>query len=140
MRLRCRPNWRSRGGALRRYRRRLCAADVPAAGFRMIDKTVRSVAEALADVQDGAVVLVGGFGAVGHPMLLIEGLVERGVRDLTIVCNNAGWGNVGLPKLMELGRVRRIVCSFPRTSDVFSRLFAAGKLELEIVPQGTLAE
>jgi 3-oxoadipate CoA-transferase alpha subunit len=106
----------------------------------MIDKTVRSVAEALADVRDGAVVLVGGFGAVGHPMLLIEGLVERGLRDLTIVCNNAGSGREGLPKLMELGRVRRIVCSFPRTSDVFSRLFAAGKLELEIVPQGTLAE
>ena len=106
----------------------------------MIDKTVRSVAEALAGVPHGAVVLVGGFGAVGHPMLLIEGLVESGLRDLTIVCNNAGSGSAGLPRLMELGRVRRIVCSFPRTSDVFSRLFAAGALELEIVPQGTLAE
>jgi 3-oxoadipate CoA-transferase, alpha subunit len=106
----------------------------------MIDKCVRSCAEALADVKDGAVVLVGGFGAVGHPLMLLEGLIEQGAKDLTIVCNNAGTGREPLPRLMELGRVRRLVCSFPRTSDVFSRLFAAGKLELEIVPQGTLVE
>ena len=106
----------------------------------MIDKRVRDCAEALADVADGSVVLVGGFGMVGHPHWLLEGLIEQGAKDLTIVCNNAGTGTEGLPMLMELGRIRRIVCSFPRTSDVFSRLFAAGKLELEIVPQGTLAE
>jgi 3-oxoadipate CoA-transferase alpha subunit len=106
----------------------------------MIDKRVRSVAEALSGIKDGAVVLCGGFGMVGHPMALIEGLCELGVRDLTIVCNNAGTGDEGLPKLMNRGQVRKIVCSFPRTSKVFSRLFAEGKLELEIVPQGTLAE
>lgn len=106
----------------------------------MIDKRVRDCAEALADVRDGAVILVGGFGMVGHPTQLIDGLIEQGAADLTIVCNNAGTGTEGLPRLMELGRVRRIICSFPRTSDVFSRLFAAGKLELEIVPQGTLVE
>ena len=106
----------------------------------MIDKRVRDCAEALDGIKDGAVVLVGGFGMVGHPMMLIDGLIEQGARDLTIVCNNAGTGTEGLPRLMELGRVRRLVCSFPRTSDVFSRLFAAGRLELEIVPQGTLVE
>jgi len=106
----------------------------------MIDKRVRDCAEALAGIEDGAVVLFGGFGMVGHPMMLIDGLIERGTHDITIVCNNAGTGTEGLPRLMELGRVRRIICSFPRTSDVFSRLFAAGKLELEIVPQGTLVE
>jgi 3-oxoadipate CoA-transferase alpha subunit len=106
----------------------------------MIDKRVRTCAEALEGVRDGAVVLVGGFGMVGHPMMLIDGLIEQGSRDLTIVCNNAGTGSEGLPRLMELGRVKRIICSFPRTSDVFSRLFSAGKLELEIVPQGTLVE
>jgi 3-oxoadipate CoA-transferase alpha subunit len=106
----------------------------------MINKRAATIAEALEGVRDGAVVLVGGFGMVGHPIALIDGLIERGVRDLTIVCNNAGTGAHGLPRLMELGRVRRIICSFPRTSDVFSRLFAEGRLELEIVPQGTLVE
>ena len=108
----------------------------------MIDKRVASVAEALAGVADGATVLVGGFGAVGQPNALIEGLIEQGATDLTIVANNAGTGRVGLARLMELGRVRRIICSFPRSagSVVFEELFRAGKLELEIVPQGTLAE
>jgi 3-oxoadipate CoA-transferase alpha subunit len=108
----------------------------------MINKVVRSVAEALSGVKDGATVLMGGFGAVGQPDGLIEGLIEGGARDLTVVANNAGAGKVGLAKLMEAGRVRKIICSFPRSagSTVFEELYRAGKLELEIVPQGTLAE
>lgn len=108
----------------------------------MIDKFVRSVAEALEGVADGATVLVGGFGAVGQPDALIDGLIEQGAADLTIVANNAGTGRTGLARLMALGRVRRIICSFPRSagSVVFEELFKAGRLELEIVPQGTLAE
>ena len=108
----------------------------------MIDKFVRSVAEALDGIQDGATVLVGGFGSVGQPNALIEGLAEQGAKDLTVVANNAGTGRTGLARLMELGRVRKIVCSFPRSagSVVFEELYRAGKLELEIVPQGTLAE
>ena len=107
----------------------------------MIDKTVRSMAEAMEGIQDGATVLVGGFGAVGQPNALIDGLIEQGARDLVIVANNAGVGHTGLARLMELDRVRRIVCSFPRSSDpvVFETLYRAGKIELEIVPQGTLA-
>jgi 3-oxoadipate CoA-transferase alpha subunit len=108
----------------------------------MINKIVQSIAEALAGVKDGATVLMGGFGAVGQPDELIEGLIEQGARDLTVVANNAGAGRVGLAKLMEMGRVRKIICSFPRSagSVVFEDLYRAGKLELEIVPQGTLAE
>ena len=109
---------------------------------RMIDKIVHDVAAALEGVSDGATVMVGGFGAVGQPNVLIEGLIEQGARDLTLVANNAGTGHVGLARLMEAGRVRRIVCSFPRSSGsvVFEALFKAGRIELEIVPQGTLAE
>jgi 3-oxoadipate CoA-transferase, alpha subunit len=108
----------------------------------MIDKFVAGMAEAMAGIRDGAVVLLGGFGSVGQPDALIEGLVEQGATDLTIVANNAGTGHTGLARLMELGRVRRMVCSFPRSvgSIVFEDLYAAGKIELEIVPQGTLAE
>ncbi len=108
----------------------------------MIDKFVRTVAEALAGVADGATVLLGGFGAVGQPDALIDGLIEQGAKDLTVVANNAGTGRTGLARLMELGRVRKIICSFPRSagSVVFEELFKAGRLELEIVPQGTLAE
>jgi 3-oxoadipate CoA-transferase alpha subunit len=110
--------------------------------IKVIDKIVGSVASALDGIQDGATVLVGGFGAVGQPDVLIEGLIEQGARDLTIVANNAGAGRVGLAKLLDAGRVRKIICSFPRSagSVVFEELFKAGKLELEIVPQGTLAE
>ncbi len=79
----------------------------------MINKCVATSAEAVSGVRDGAVVLVGGFGQVGHPMALIDGLIENGARDLTIVCNNAGVGQSGLPRLMQLGRVRKLVCSFP---------------------------
>lgn len=108
----------------------------------MINKIVRSIAEALEGVKDGSVVLIGGFGSVGQPDALIEGLIEQGARDLTCVLNNAGSGRVGVAKLMDLGRVRKIVCSFPRSSDpvVFETLYREGKIELELVPQGTLAE
>jgi 3-oxoadipate CoA-transferase alpha subunit len=109
----------------------------------MINKIVASIAEALAGVPDGATVLVGGFGGSGMPIELVEGLVEQGARDLTIVANNAGGGEHGLARLLNLGRVRRIVCSFPRDSDghaAFDALYHAGKIELELTPQGNLAE
>jgi 3-oxoadipate CoA-transferase, alpha subunit len=87
-------------------------------------------------------VLIGGFGAVGQPNQLIDGLIEQGAKNLTIALNNAGVGRTGVARLMDLGRVRKVICSFPRSSDpvVFETLFKAGKLELELVPQGTLAE
>jgi 3-oxoadipate CoA-transferase alpha subunit len=108
----------------------------------MINKIVQSIADALSGVRDGTTVLMGGFGAVGQPDELIEGLIEQGAKDLTVVSNNAGAGKVGLAKLLAAGRVRKIICSFPRVagSTVFEDLYRAGKLELEIVPQGTLAE
>ena len=108
----------------------------------MIDKTVRSMAEALAGLADGMTVLVGGFGAVGQPNALIDGLIEQGAKDLVLVLNNAGVGREGVAHLMELERVRKVVCSFPRSSNsvVFEELYRAGKIELELVPQGTLAE
>jgi 3-oxoadipate CoA-transferase alpha subunit len=108
----------------------------------MIDKRVQTMADALAGIQDGATVLIGGFGAVGQPNALIEGLIEQGAKDLVCVANNAGTGHVGLARLMELGRVRKMICSFPRSagSVVFEALYKEGKIELEIVPQGTLAE
>ena len=108
----------------------------------MIDKRVQSMADALAGVRDGSTVLIGGFGAVGQPNALLEGLIEQGATDLVCVANNAGTGHVGLARLMELGRVRKMVCSFPRStgSVVFEALYSAGRIELEIVPQGTLAE
>lgn len=108
----------------------------------MINKIVQSIAEALSGIKDGSTVLIGGFGSVGQPDALIEGLIEQGAKDLVAVLNNAGVGRVGVARLMELGRVRKIVCSFPRSSDpvVFETLYRAGKIELEIVPQGTLAE
>ncbi len=108
----------------------------------MINKIVQSVADALAGVKDGSTVLIGGFGSVGQPDVLIEGLIEQGATGLTAVLNNAGVGRIGVARLMELGRVRKIVCSFPRSSDpvVFETLYREGRIELEIVPQGTLAE
>jgi len=108
----------------------------------VIDKRVQSMADAMAGIPDGATVLIGGFGAVGQPNALVEGLIEQGARDLVCVANNAGTGHTGLARLMELGRVRRIICTFPRSvgSVVFEELYSAGRLELEIVPQGTLAE
>jgi 3-oxoadipate CoA-transferase alpha subunit len=108
----------------------------------MINKIVQTMAEAMAGIPDGAVVLVGGFGSIGQPNALIEGLIEQGAKDLTVVANNSGVGYLGLAKLLDTGRVRKIVCSFPRTADpvVFERLWREGKIELECVPQGTMAE
>ncbi len=108
----------------------------------MIDKIVPDLSAALSGVSDGATVMVGGFGAVGQPDALIEALIDQGARDLTVIANNAGTGHTGLARLMEAGRVRRIICSFPRSagSVVFEALFKAGHIALEIVPQGTLAE
>jgi 3-oxoadipate CoA-transferase, alpha subunit len=108
----------------------------------MIDKFVPTVADALAGVKDGATILVGGFGPVGQPRALLDGLIEMGARDLVIVSNNAGTGRVGIARLIELGRVRKIICTYPRSSGsvAFEEAFKAGRIELEIVPQGTLAE
>ena len=108
----------------------------------MINKIALSVADALADVKDGATVLIGGFGTAGIPSELIDGLIAQGARDLTVVNNNAGNGEAGLAALLMAGRVRKIICSFPRQSDsqVFDALYRSGKLELELVPQGNLAE
>lgn len=108
----------------------------------MIDKIVPDLAAAVAGVPDGATVLVGGFGRAGQPVELLDALVEQGARDLTIVSNNAGNGDVGLAALLAAGRVRTIVCSFPRQHDswVFDDLYRSGRIELELVPQGTLAE
>lgn len=108
----------------------------------MINKVARSVAEAIAGIQDGATVLIGGFGTAGIPNELIDGLIAQGAKDLTVVNNNAGNAEVGLAALLQAGRVRKIICSFPRQADsqVFDGLYRAGKLELELVPQGNLAE
>ncbi|MBK6869460.1 MAG: 3-oxoacid CoA-transferase subunit A [Burkholderiales bacterium] len=108
----------------------------------MIDKRAASVADALADVQDGATVLIGGFGTAGIPNELIDGLLAQGAKDLTLVNNNAGNGDTGIAALLKAGRVRKMICSFPRQADshVFDELYRSGKLELELVPQGNLAE
>jgi 3-oxoadipate CoA-transferase alpha subunit len=108
----------------------------------MIDKIVQTMAEAMAGVPDGAVVLIGGFGSIGQPNALIDGLIEQGAKDLTVVSNNVGVGRVGLARLLDTGRVRKIVCSYPRTVDpvVFEELYRAGRIELEVLPQGTMAE
>ena len=108
----------------------------------MINKIARSVADALASVQDGATVLIGGFGTAGIPNELIDGLIAQGAKDLTVVNNNAGNADTGLAALLKTGRVRKIICSFPRQTDsyVFDELYRSGKLELELVPQGNLAE
>ncbi|MFM6851700.1 MAG: 3-oxoacid CoA-transferase subunit A [Terrabacter sp.] len=102
----------------------------------------RSVLDAVADIPDGATVLIGGFGPAGQPVELIEALVESGTRDLTVVNNNAGNGDVGLAALIGAGRVRKVICSFPRQHDShqFDAKFRAGEIELELVPQGNLAE
>src|SRR5690349_18541474 len=98
--------------------------------------------EAVADVADGATVLVGGFGLAGMPIALIDALIRQGASDLTVVNNNAGNGDTGLAALLAAGQVRKVICSFPRQTDswVFDRLYRAGKIELEVVPQGNLAE
>jgi 3-oxoadipate CoA-transferase, alpha subunit len=108
----------------------------------MINKIAASVAEALVGTPDGATVMVGGFGTAGIPNELIDGLIEQGARDLTVVNNNAGNGDTGLAALLNTGRVRKIICSFPRQADsqIFDALYRSGKIELELVPQGNLVE
>ncbi len=108
----------------------------------MINKIVQSPADAVRDVFDGAVIMIGGFGEAGSPIELIHALIDQGAKDLTIVSNNTGSGNVGLAALIEHKRVKKMICSFPRTanSTVFPELYANGDIELELVPQGTLAE
>jgi 3-oxoadipate CoA-transferase, alpha subunit len=108
----------------------------------MIDKIAASAASALAGVADGATVMIGGFGTAGLPNELIDALIAQGARELTIVNNNAGNGDTGLAELLAKGRVRKIICSFPRQADShhFDRLYRAGEIELELVPQGNLAE
>jgi 3-oxoadipate CoA-transferase alpha subunit len=103
---------------------------------------IHSIASSVADIPDSATVMIGGFGRAGQPVELIDALIARGVGDLTIVNNNAGNGDTGLAALLASGAVRRIICSFPRQSDshVFDALYRAGRIELEIVPQGNLAE
>jgi 3-oxoadipate CoA-transferase alpha subunit len=108
----------------------------------MINKQVASLQAAVADIHDGATVMIGGFGRAGQPVELIDALIEQGAKDLTIVSNNAGNGDTGLAHLLSMRRVRKIVCSFPRQTDswVFDGLYREGAIELELVPQGNLAE
>jgi len=108
----------------------------------MIDKTTGSVAQAVADIFDGATVMIGGFGEAGSPIELIHALIDLGAKNLTVVNNNTGSGHVGLAALIENQQVAKMICSFPRTanSTVFPDLYHRGDIELELVPQGTLAE
>lgn len=107
----------------------------------MINKQVKDVAAALAGIADGSSVMVGGFGAVGQPNFLLDALGDAGPKDLTIIANNAGFEpDIGLGRLIGRGCVRKIICSFPRGSSTFDTLYRAGRIELEVVPQGTLAE
>lgn len=106
-----------------------------------MNKIHHSAHELLQAIPDGATILIGGFGTAGQPAELIDALIETGAQDLTVVCNNAGNGDYGLAKLLKAGRVKKMVCSFPRQADswVFDELYRAGKIELELVPQGNLA-
>jgi 3-oxoadipate CoA-transferase alpha subunit len=108
----------------------------------MINKLVGSAQDAVADIFDGATVMVGGFGEAGSPIELLHALIDQGARGLTVVNNNTGSGEVGLAALIKAGRVAKMICSYPRTtnSTVFPELYKTGKIELELVPQGTLAE
>jgi len=107
----------------------------------MIDKTVATLEAAVAGIHDGATIMIGGFGSAGQPAELIDALIKQGARDLTIVNNNAGNGEIGLAALLQARRVRKIICSFPRQADsqIFDALYRAGEIELELVPQGNLA-
>jgi 3-oxoadipate CoA-transferase, alpha subunit len=108
----------------------------------MINKIVVSPAEAVADIFDGAVVMISGFGEAGSPIELIHALIDQGAKDLTVISNNTGSGHAGLAALIAHRRVKKMICSFPRTANsiVFPELYKNGEIELEIVPQGTLAE
>ncbi|HEB4875092.1 TPA: 3-oxoacid CoA-transferase subunit A [Kluyvera ascorbata F0526] len=107
----------------------------------MIDKSVSTLTDAVAGINDGATIMIGGFGPAGQPTQLIDALIEQGARDLTIINNNAGNGEIGLAALLKAGRVRKMICSFPRQVDsqIFDDLYRRGKVELELVPQGNLA-
>lgn len=107
----------------------------------MIDKSVPTLTDAVAGINDGATIMIGGFGPAGQPTQLIDALIEQGARDLTIINNNAGNGEIGLAALLRAGRVRKMICSFPRQVDsqIFDDLYRRGKVELELVPQGNLA-
>lgn len=108
----------------------------------MIEKFIDSVANAVAEVHDGATVLVSGFGTAGQPIELLDALAEQGARNLTVVCNNGGSFDTGLARLIRLGRIRKLIASYPRGQEAtaFENAFAAGDIEYECVPQGTLAE
>ena len=108
----------------------------------MIKKKYASVASTVADIHDGATVMIGGFGSSGSPIELIHALIDHGAKDLTVINNNTGNGEVGLAALIGNGQVKKMICSFPRSSQskVFPELYKQGRIELEIVPQGTLAE
>ncbi|WP_345797465.1 3-oxoacid CoA-transferase subunit A [Castellaniella sp. MT123] len=108
----------------------------------MIDKICSSLEEAVSGIADGTTIMIGGFGNAGMPSQLIDALLEQGARDLTVVNNNAGNGETGLAALLKAGRVRKMICSFPRQTDsyVFDELYRNGRIELELTPQGTLAE
>jgi 3-oxoadipate CoA-transferase, alpha subunit len=110
--------------------------------MQVINKIFDSLSAAVADVRDGSTVMIGGFGTAGMPAELIDALIEQGARELTIINNNAGNGDTGLAALLKAKRVRKIICSFPRQSDswVFDELYRTGQIELELVPQGNLAE
>lgn len=105
-------------------------------------RVLQTTDEAVAGIEDGSTVLVGGFGLAGMPFDLVDALIRQGAKDLTIVSNNAGNGDVGLAALLKAGQVKKVICSFPRQSDswVFDDLYRSGKIELELVPQGNLAE
>ena len=107
-----------------------------------MDKTVRNAADAVDEIGDGAVVMIGGFGGSGAPIELIHALIDKGPRDLTVINNNAGNGRIGIAAMIDAGMVRKMICSFPRSSDprAFTDRYLAGEIELELVPQGTLAE
>lgn len=107
-----------------------------------MDKTIKTPIDAVADIPNGATVMIGGFGGSGAPIELIHALIESGPRDLTVINNNAGNGKVGIAAMIDAGLVRKMICSFPRSSDprAFTKKYTAGEIELELVPQGTLAE
>ena len=107
-----------------------------------MDKTIGSLAEAVAGIGDGATVMIGGFGGSGAPIELIHALIDKGPKNLTVINNNAGNGRIGIAAMIDAGLVRKMICSFPRSSDprAFTDKYLAGEIELELVPQGTLAE
>jgi 3-oxoadipate CoA-transferase, alpha subunit len=108
----------------------------------VVSKVVESAAAAVDGIEDGATIMIGGFGLAGLPAALVDAVIDQGARGLTIVCNNAGNGDTGLAALLKTKRVRKIICSYPRQADsyVFDELYRAGEIELEVVPQGNLVE